>query len=97
MNHDYFMLICRYTSIHRTFRVPSGLENHGKPGKGKWHFPDLEKSWNLKKKAKIMEFPKTCMEKSWKKGLALHAFCAELSLCAGYCNCQKLYCTFMLL
>ncbi len=28
-------------------RVPNGLENHGKPGKRKMHFPDLEKSWNF--------------------------------------------------
>ncbi len=26
------------------------MENHGKPGKLKKPFPDLEKSWNLKKK-----------------------------------------------
>ncbi len=29
-----------------------GSQHHGKPGKWKKHFPDLEKSWNLKKRAK---------------------------------------------
>ncbi len=48
---------------------PEPLEKSWKPGKWKKkHFPDLEKSWNLKKPqkpGKIMEFGKINLEKSW--------------------------------
>ena len=41
---------------HGTYRVPTSFGNHGKPGKSLKKVPCMEKSWNLKKNVKIMEF-----------------------------------------
>ncbi len=57
-------------------------------------FQTWEKSWNLKKRPKSWKnhgISKNLYEKIMEKSLALHAFCAELSFCAGYCNCQGKY------
>ncbi len=48
---SYKKRLCR---CHRN-RVPSVMENQGKPGKCKKHFPDLEKIMEFDKKTKIME------------------------------------------
>ncbi len=54
----------RLCHCHRD-RVPSVMEKHGKPGKCKTHFPDLEKIMEFDKKTKIMEFSQAYIILIW--------------------------------